>query len=125
MDSIIDNIKSIDDKDVFKLVLNVLNTVEYRFSWDEYFILIATIIKKRSSCNKLHVGCLVTRNNRILATGYNGHVPGAPHTSKIVDNHEQMTIHAETNAICFAANNGFSLHLWRFKMPIFLKKLDK
>lgn len=82
---------------------------EGRLSWDEYFITISLLAAKRSSCNRLNVGCVITINNRILATGYNGFLAGAPHISRVVDNHEQFTVHAEQNAICDAASRGVSL----------------
>tara|TARA_B100000401_G_scaffold438430_1_gene387051 strand:- start:743 stop:1225 length:483 start_codon:yes stop_codon:yes gene_type:complete len=82
---------------------------EGRLSWDEYFITISLLAAKRSSCSRLNVGCVITLNNRILATGYNGFLAGAPHISRVVDNHEQFTVHAEQNAICDAASRGVSL----------------
>jgi len=101
--------KNIPNDAKVSTLLMLLDDMTDRVSWDEYFILIASFIKKRSSCDRLQVGCVITKNNRVLCTGYNGHVPGAPHTSKVVDNHEQMTIHAEVNAICHAAKDGISL----------------
>ena len=29
----------------------------------------------RSSCHRLHVGCVIVKDNRILSTGYNGFLP--------------------------------------------------
>ena len=68
---------------------------EGRLSWDGHFITISLLAAKRSSCNRLNVGCVITINNRILATGYNGFLAGAPHISRVVDNHEQFTVHAD------------------------------
>jgi dCMP deaminase len=79
-----------------------------RISWDDYFINIAKLASCRSVCERLHVGCVLVRNNIILSTGYNGHIPGSPHTSYIRDNHEQSTIHAEINSIANCAKNGTS-----------------
>ena len=94
----------------FGILLKLIDSLSERLSWDEYFMLIAQAVKNRSSCERLKVGCVITRNNRSLCTGYNGHVPGAPHNSKVIDGHEQLTIHAEVNAVCNAANNGISLN---------------
>ena len=52
---------------------------------------------------------MLVKNRRILATGYNGFLPGVPHQSVVRDNHEQGTVHAEQNAITFAAKNGIEL----------------
>ena len=89
--------------------LNMLIKKEGRLDWDNYFISIALLAAKRSSCNRLHVGCIIVKNNRLLATGYNGFLKGAPHISRVIDNHEQFTVHAEQNAICDSANRGISL----------------
>jgi dCMP deaminase len=79
-----------------------------RISWDDYFMHIAELAACRSICERLHVGCVLVRGNIILSTGYNGHIPGAPHISHIRDNHEQSTIHAEINSIANCAKNGTS-----------------
>ncbi|HEU4821835.1 MAG TPA: dCMP deaminase family protein [Nitrososphaeraceae archaeon] len=41
-------------------------------SWDEYFIQVAKLISKRSSCLVKQFGAVITKNNRIISTGYNG-----------------------------------------------------
>ena len=79
-----------------------------RLSWDEYFAKIVRVTAERSSCERLHVGCLLIKDNRIISQGYNGHLPGAPHTSMVRNNHEQATVHAEQNAICDCAKRGVS-----------------
>lgn len=79
-----------------------------RPSWDEYFKQIVIMTKKRSPCERLHVGCLLVKDHRIISQGYNGFLPGAPHKSIIRDDHEQATIHAEQNAICDCAKRGVS-----------------
>ena len=79
-----------------------------RPSWNEYFKEIVQITSKRSSCNRLQVGCLLVKNNRIISQGYNGFLPGLPHESIIRDNHEQATVHAEQNAISDCAKRGVS-----------------
>ena len=89
--------------------INKLINKDSRLNWDEYFITIALLASKRSTCSRLNVGCVIVENNRILATGYNGFLPGAPHISRVVNNHEQFTVHAEQNALCDAAKRGVSL----------------
>ena len=84
-----------------------------RPSWNEYFMATAILIASRSSCDRLSVGCvLVTggaHKNRIIAAGYNGFLPGVPHSSRVRDGHEQATVHAEQNAITDAARRGISV----------------
>ena len=70
-----------------------------RPSWTEYFKQLTLITASRSPCERLKVGCVLVKDNRIISQGYNGFLPGAPHESKIIDNHEQATVHAEQNAI--------------------------
>jgi dCMP deaminase len=74
-----------------------------RPTWDEYFLSIAQAVAARSTCDRLHVGAVVVKDNRIIGTGYNGAPPGEPHCDDdghlMVDNHCKRTIHAEVNAI--------------------------
>jgi dCMP deaminase len=77
-----------------------------RISWDNYFSEFAILTSKRSSCSRLNVGCVLVKNNRVIATGYNGFLPNAPHESIVVDNHEQATVHAEQNCIADCAKRG-------------------
>jgi dCMP deaminase len=79
-----------------------------RPSWNEYFKEIVLATAKRSPCERLKVGCLLVRENRIIAQGYNGFLPDCPHDSIIRNNHEQATVHAEQNAICDCAKRGVS-----------------
>ena len=79
-----------------------------RLNWDAYFSKIVQVTAERSSCERLHVGCLLVKDNRIISQGYNGHLPGAPHESIVKNNHEQATVHAEQNALCDCAKRGVS-----------------
>jgi len=90
-----------------------LGGVKERPSWDEYFMATALLIASRSSCERLHVGAVMVsggeHRNRIIAAGYNGFLPGHPHQSRVRDDHEQGTVHAEQNAIADAARRGISV----------------
>ena len=50
-----------------------------RPNWDEYFKNIVKITASRSSCDRLNVGCLFVKDNRIIAQGYNGYIAGCEH----------------------------------------------
>lgn len=92
-----------------------------RPNWDEYFMDIATIVARRSTCLRRQVGAVVVRENRILATGYNGAPSGLRHCAEIGCLRDKMGIpsgerhelcrglHAEQNAIIQAALYGISL----------------
>ena len=84
-----------------------------RPDWDLYFIRIAKEIASRSTCPRAMVGAVIVKNNRILATGYNGAPAGKPHCSEVgcnvVNDHCTTAVHAETNAIAQAAKYGVSV----------------
>ncbi|MDR1535963.1 MAG: dCMP deaminase family protein [Planctomycetota bacterium] len=50
-----------------------------RPEWHEYFMAVAKLISTRSTCNSRPTGAILVRDRHILATGYNGSPPGAPH----------------------------------------------
>lgn len=86
-----------------------------RISWNDYFMSLAFLTSCRSSCSRLHVGCVLVKDKRIVSTGYNGFLSEEQHQSIVrIDNdgkeHEMATIHAEQNAICYGANTGVSLN---------------
>lgn len=95
------------------LVMEATDKFPHRPSWDEYFMATAALIASRSNCERLNVGCVIVtggeRRNRLVAAGYNGWLPGTPHVSRVRDNHEQATVHAEQNAVADAARRGSSL----------------
>lgn len=95
------------------LIAQATASLGRRPSWDEYFMATAKLIASRSNCERLNVGCVIIsagdRKNRLIAAGYNGFLPGTPHVSRVRDNHEQATVHAEQNAIADAARRGSSV----------------
>jgi len=102
------------DKSMIESVDTLVSSWSERPSWDAYFICTALLIASRSSCKRLNVGCVMVsaseHKNRIIAAGYNGFLPGAPHSSCVRDGHEVATVHAEQNAISDAARRGVSLN---------------
>lgn len=91
------------------LTCNASNTQESRISWDEYFMRIAELASIRSPCERLKVGCVLVKNNRLISMGYNGFLAGMDHQSIVRNGHEQATIHAEINSITDAAKRGVSV----------------
>jgi dCMP deaminase len=77
-----------------------------RPDWDEYFKKITLVTSERSPCERLQVGCVLVKENRIVSQGYNGFLPECPHKSIVRNNHEQATVHAEQNAIADCAKRG-------------------
>ena len=75
-----------------------------RIGWDDYFLNIAEEVKTRSTCTRLHVGCVIINNKRIVSTGFNGSISGHAHCEDVgcLLNDEGRcirTLHAEENAI--------------------------
>lgn len=95
---------------------------EERPSWDEYFTEIAKLVATRSNCVSRKVGAVITVDNQIIATGYNGAPKGLHHCvdaggclrklNKIPSGTRQeicRAVHAEQNAIISAAVKGVSI----------------
>ena len=85
-----------------------------RPDWDQYFNQIAKAVAERASCPRAKVGAVIVSNdNRILSTGYNGALRGEracyTYGCVIVDAHCQRAIHAEINAVAYAARVGVPL----------------
>jgi len=70
---------------------------------------IALLASQRSPCERLHVGSVIVKDNRLISMGYNGFIPGAPHISRVKEDHEQSIIHSEINALADCAKRGTSL----------------
>jgi dCMP deaminase len=85
-----------------------------RPTWDEYFLKLAMLASERATCPRMHCGCILVKDRFVLATGYNGSLPGHPHCEDagclIVDNHCVRTNHAEMNALVQAAVHGVSVY---------------
>ncbi|KAI9503922.1 Deoxycytidine monophosphate (dCMP) deaminase [Coemansia spiralis] len=52
--------------------LDLLNGERIRPSWDTYFMLLSELASHRANCMKRKVGCILVKDNQIIATGYNG-----------------------------------------------------
>lgn len=88
---------------------------------DEYFMEIAGIVAKRSTCLRNQVGAVIVKDKRILSTGYNGAPVNLEHCLDIGCIRQQNNIasgtrhelcravHAEQNAIIQAALHGVSI----------------
>jgi len=92
-----------------------------RPSWDTYFMEIAVLVSKRSTCLRRSVGAVIVKDRRLLSTGYNGAPSGIRHCLETGCLRERMKvasgerhelcrgIHAEQNAIIQAAYHGVSI----------------
>lgn len=83
-------------------------TERRRPTWEDYFTSLAVVTSTRSACERLQVGCVLVKDNRIVSQGYNGYLPGCEHKQVLRDGHEIATIHAEQNAVTDCARRGVS-----------------
>jgi len=97
-------------------------TKHCRPDWDTYFLDMVDTVASRATCDRGRSGCVITKDKRIIATGYVGSPPGLPHCDDVghdmravthadgrVTKHCVRTLHAEQNAIAQAAKYGLSL----------------
>lgn len=77
-----------------------------RRSTESILMDVAQLISKRSTCSRLQVGAVLARDGRIISTGYNGAPSGMPHCGHTSDFTCTISVHAEVNAIAYAARNG-------------------
>jgi len=92
-----------------------------RPGWDDYFIQVAELVKRRSTCLRRKVGAVLVKERRILATGYNGAPSGLPHCEETGCLREKLNVpsgerhelcrglHAEQNVLLQAAMYGVSV----------------
>lgn len=93
-----------------------------RPSWDEYFMEMAKLTAQRSTCMRRHVGAVIVKDCRAIATGYNGAPRGLVHCEEnggclrqkmgIPSGQRQelcRALHAEQNAIIQAASMGHAI----------------
>ncbi len=98
-----------------------MENVYERPSWDEYFMTIAKEVATRSTCMRRHVGAVLVKDKRILATGYNGApkkiehcaITGCIREQEKIPSGERHEIcralHAEQNALLQAATYGVKI----------------
>lgn len=96
-------------------------TQDNRLGWDEYFLQVAKLVSKRSTCRRRQVGAVAVGDKRILSTGYNGAPSGLAHCTDIGCMREKLKIpsgqrqelcrglHAEQNVIIQAVIHKIDL----------------
>jgi len=93
-----------------------------RPDWDHYFMEMAEVVARRSTCLRRQVGAVLVKDRRVLASGYNGAPSGMAHCQETGCLRQQLGIpsgqqhemcrglHAEQNAIIQAALHGTSIN---------------
>ena len=136
-------------------ILDLLDSEHLRPSWDSYFMVslvtfqlivtkgfqtLASLASRRSNCMKRRVGAIIVRQNRVLASGYNGtprglkncNEGGCSHCnladkSNLISN-ECLCLHAEENALLEAGRERVGIdcvlycntYVLQFKIVAFL-----
>lgn len=59
-----------------------MKTKDTRPSWDEYYLELCEVVSKRATCDRLHVGAVITKENKVVSVGYNGSLPGMVHCNE-------------------------------------------
>lgn len=52
--------------------LDLTDVRRLRPTWDAYFMALANLASERTNCMKRRVGCVIARDRRMVASGYNG-----------------------------------------------------
>lgn len=79
-----------------------------RPSIDDVMMQTAEVWAQRSTCSRLAVGAVLARGGRVLATAYNGAPAGQDHCVHANDDPCTLSVHAEANALLWAARHGVS-----------------
>ncbi|KIJ66261.1 hypothetical protein HYDPIDRAFT_174410 [Hydnomerulius pinastri MD-312] len=113
--NVINTFQSISDLHAHLEALDMLNAARLRPQWDTYFMTLADLASQRSNCMKRRVGAILVRENRIVATGYNGtprgvtncNEGGCAHCNRasIAGDNECLCLHAEENALLEAGRD--------------------
>jgi len=86
-----------------------------RETWEQYFMRLAQHTATRATCNRLHAGAVIVKDNYVLAGGYNGSIRDTPHCEDegvgclMMNDHCVRTIHSEANAMIQAARTGVQI----------------
>ena len=92
-----------------------------RVTFDQYYLDLLPGIAARATCIRRQVGCIIARDERIIAAGYNGPLPGVQHCTsdtcirivRGIPSGQSLELcvasHAEANAISQAARFGCSV----------------
>ena len=101
--------------------------------WDEYFLFAAEVISLRSSCLRRKFGAVITKQNNIVGTGYNGAAKGVDNCNEkglclkdlaglLSGGYNNLAdpsygggictaVHAEKNAILHSSDKGDTLYI--------------
>ncbi|KAF8846062.1 putative dCMP deaminase [Paxillus ammoniavirescens] len=121
--NVINTFQSISELHCHLDLLDMASSERLRPQWDTYFMAwntLADLASQRSNCMKRRVGAILVRENRIVATGYNGtprgvtncNEGGCAHCNRTstIDDAECLCLHAEENALLEAGRDRVGLN---------------
>jgi len=76
--------------------------------FDSFLIQTAEVWSRASRCERSKVGCVIALESRIIATGFNGTLPGEDNCCEEHGGTKPTVMHAEQNALMFCAKHGLS-----------------
>lgn len=105
-----------------------------RKTWEKYFMDQTESVKERATCDRLHVGCILVKDNRLISTGYNGSISGHVHCDQVghlmFEGGCKRVLHAEQNALLSCAKygiatNGATAYVTHYPCPDCMKSLNQ
>ncbi|KAH7886091.1 cytidine deaminase-like protein [Phlebopus sp. FC_14] len=124
--SVINTFQLISDLHGYLDTLDLLDFERLRPRWDTYFMArntLADLASQRSNCMKRRVGAILVRENRIVATGYNGTPRGVTNCNEggcarcnrlTTEDAECLCLHAEENALLEAGRDRVGVNATLF-----------
>ena len=86
--------------------------------WDMRFLRLAEMVSTWSKDPSTKVGCVLVKDRKVVATGYNGFPQGIADDERLDDREKKyaLVVHAEMNALLQAGTEarGSTLYLWGF-----------
>jgi dCMP deaminase len=79
-----------------------------RKSREEVFMEMVRVLEQRSTCQRAKVAAIIVKEGRPVSVGYNGPASGVPECEECMGADCNRSVHAEMNAIAFAAKEGVS-----------------
>lgn len=113
--SVINTFRTVTDLIGHLNSLDITSAERLRPRWDTYFMTLADLASQRSNCMKRKVGAILVRENRIVATGYNGTPRGVKNCNEggcahcngtsVATGTDCLCLHAEENALLEAGRD--------------------
>jgi len=97
---------------VIKMVQEANEYIKKQEEWHKYFLQMARLVSTKSKDESTKCGCVLTKDNAVISTGYNGLCAGMEYSKEVnVRPYKYLVFeHSERNAVYLAAKLGTSLN---------------